>query len=78
MTHPYDQINDALIANLRTAGDVHESALLATHATGYLRNFYIGCALDAADKVTAAAAKLREEIDAIEAAQALKPAKVAS
>lgn len=69
MKHPYDQINHEFILGLRAGHDADTSATIAHFTRGNDRKYHIDQALKAADKVTAAAAKLRADIDAIEAAQ---------
>ena len=65
-THPYDQIDHRLILALRAGHEAEISATLAHYTLGGSREYHLGKALEAADKVTAAAEALRAEIASLE------------
>lgn len=69
MTHPYDNIDHKLILALRNGHEAEVSATLAHFMRGHDRKYHLDHALEAADKVTAAAAALRAEIKRVEADQ---------
>jgi len=66
MTHTYDNIDHTLILALRAGHEAYLAATLAHYMRGADRKYHIGKALEAADKVTAAAKALRAEIDSYE------------
>ena len=66
MTHPYDQIDHKLILALRAGHEAEISATLAHYTRGGCREYHLGKALEAADKVTTAAEALRAEIASFE------------
>jgi len=69
MTHPVDHIDHQTILALKWPGrDAADAVLLAHYARGGARLMHIRDALREADKMIAAAARLRAEVERIEAA----------
>lgn len=67
MTHPFDDLDYGTILALREGNRAHEHALVAHYTKGRERAVHLEHALRHADEVTAAAARLRAEMERLTA-----------